>query len=135
MSEDQIETLSSDELRKRLEETQSLMGQLAKEIERKKKTEKKQFAQEIKEMIVNRGYEVDEIVNELVPGTVKTRAGGKGTRRNKFRYIDPDNPSNTYVSGPFALWMKRKMKEQGMDTESKEQRDQFKQTLKRVPLE
>jgi hypothetical protein len=132
LSEDQVSKLSADELANRLKEAQSLIGDLEHQIERKRKEERKGFVQELKELISERGYEVEDIANDLAPGTGRARAGRGTSRRSRYKYLDPGNPDNTYISGPFALWMKRQMSERGMNPDSKEDRERFKQTLKRV---
>jgi DNA-binding protein H-NS len=42
-------------------------------------------------------------------------------------YVDPDNPSNTYVRGVLPGWMKDQMKATGFDPKNKEDRETFKQ--------
>ncbi len=88
--------------------------------------------QELKDLITERGYDVEEIARDLAPGSGRGRSTKGASRRSRYKYVDPNNSENTYVSGPFANWMKLQMAEKGMNPDSKEDRERFKETLKRV---
>jgi DNA-binding protein H-NS len=89
-----------------------------------------EFVNQIKEEIKENDFElkavIDLLQNEL-KGTNKKSSDSK-TRIFKV-FVDPDNPQNTYKTGPLPPWMKDKMKEQGLDPNKKEDVKEFKKKL------
>ena len=130
MNNETFSELSVDEIQNRLNNIDSDRAALEKELDRKRQQVKKDLAQEIKETIEGRGYEVAEIVELMSP---RKRVGrGKGNR-SYVSYVDPDNENNVYIRGVLPKWMKEKMAAKGLDSSNKEDRDSFKQQyLKRV---
>jgi DNA-binding protein H-NS len=54
---------------------------------------------------------------------------GRSTERasaSVTRYVDPDNPAQTYSRGPLPSWLREKMEAAGYDPADKAQREAFK---------
>lgn len=128
--------LSVAEIQRQLEETESKQEQLKRLLETRRQEGKDEVAQQVKDIILGNGYDLEEIINRILPGT-KRRRGAGGARklvgnRQYRRYVDPDNVQNVYVRGVLPGWMKQKMKEQGYDPASKDDREAFKSNSLRV---
>jgi DNA-binding protein H-NS len=123
----EYENLSVDEIQQQLESLERNRSDLEKALEQRRQQGKYELAQQIKDMIQERGYEVTEIVG-LISGR-KRRAVApprKTAGRQYTKYVDPDNSGNIYVRGVIPGWMKQKMQEQGYDPSSKQDREAFK---------
>lgn len=119
--------LSVDELEQQLEQIAQNRADIEKALEHRRQQMKYELAEQIKDMIIEHGYEVPDIASLL--GARKRRAGAGAPRKGKRQYtkfVDPDNASNVYVRGVIPGWMKQKMVDQGYDPTSKEDRDTFK---------
>lgn len=120
--------LSVDEIKKQLAEIESNKAELKRALEVRRQEAKTEIAQQIRDLIAQHGYELDEIL-PLVESK-RRRAAGAGRRaatgRQYTRYVDPENPDNVYVRGVLPRWMKQKMQEQGYDPASKADREAFK---------
>jgi DNA-binding protein H-NS len=82
------------------------------------------FAREIRDQIIERGYTVDDVFSALSRGR---RGAAGGLRSGGYpRYVDPDNPANTYSRGPVPVWLKEKMVAAGYDPADRVQREEFK---------
>lgn len=125
MSKNSFNNLSLDEIQERLNSIESDRAELEKALENKYQQSRKELANEVKELILSRGYEVGEII-DLVGGRKRGTGRGRGTRAY-VRYVDPANSDNVYIRGVLPRWMKDQMAEQGLDPKSKEDRDTFKQ--------
>lgn len=120
----EYQNLSVDELQNQIEQQKQKQAELEKALNQRWQAEKTELAQEIRRMIDERGYEIEEIVGHVMPR--RRRGGGKKSSGSYTRYVDPDNPQNVYVRGVLPRWLKQKMTERGYDPSSKEQREQFK---------
>ncbi|MEA3638561.1 MAG: H-NS histone family protein [Lamprobacter sp.] len=125
------EQLSAEEIQAQLDQVAQEQQQLHQALELRHKAEALALVAEVKQLILDRGYEVGEIA-ELIIG----RAGGKkqrGTKRTAVAsasytgYADPDNPDNVYTRGRMPNWLIEKMAANGFDPADPEQRQQFKQ--------
>lgn len=129
-----IDTLSVDEIQQQLQELDQNRADLEQALAERRQQTKSELLQEVKELILGRGFEVDEIAYLLAPR--RKRSAGTGTKTGSSRkyivYADPDNPENTYVRGVIPSWMKQKMQDQDYDPSSKEDRDAFKKEHLRV---
>jgi DNA-binding protein H-NS len=123
-------TLSVDELQAQLQQIEQSKVDLEKALYQRWNEAKNELAQEIREMIESRGYDIDEILDLVVPkrrrGAGSAAAAAKKGNRNYVRYVDPENPDNIYVRGVLPKWMKEKMSAQGYDPSVKEDREAFK---------
>jgi DNA-binding protein H-NS len=82
------------------------------------------FVDELREQIRARGYGLDDVVAQLSKGRrgrSAKRASGAVTR-----YVDPENPAQTYSRGPLPTWLREKMAAAGYDPADKAQREEFK---------
>jgi DNA-binding protein H-NS len=82
------------------------------------------FVGELREQIDARGYSLDDVVAQLGKGR-----GGSSTKRasaSVTRYVDPENPAQTYSRGPLPRWLREKMEAAGYDPADKAQREEFK---------
>ncbi|MCF1182880.1 H-NS histone family protein [Marichromatium gracile] len=125
--------LSVEEIRRQLEEAESKQSELKRALEIRRREAKKEVAQEVRDLIQQRGYDLAEIV-ELLDGKKSRRTGVRKSSgsRQYTEYFDPENPENVYVRGVLPRWMKDKMTEKGLDHSSKEDRDTFKKTYLQV---
>jgi DNA-binding protein H-NS len=120
------EQLSAQELKAHLETLQAEKQALARALDARREDEKRELAEEIKTMIKDRGYDLEEIAH-LVAGR-KRRNGKSGDANASYaRYADPENPNNTYIRGRLPNWLVEKMSANGYDPASAEDRAQFKE--------
>ena len=129
--------LSAEEIRRQLEEIEQNKTELERALTVRRQEEKQGVVQQIRDLILSNGYELDEIVPLIA--TSRRRRGGASTApraaasgRDYTRYVDPDNPENTYVRGVLPGWMKQKMLDQGYDPSLKKDRETFKANSLRV---
>jgi DNA-binding protein H-NS len=88
------------------------------------------FIGQLREQIDARGYSLDDVVAQLGKGR-----RGRSTKRasgSVTRYVDPENPAQTYARGPLPAWLREKMEAAGYDPADKAQRDEFKATRLRL---
>ncbi|MBK1721690.1 H-NS histone family protein [Thiocystis violacea] len=126
--------LSVDEIRRQLDEAESKKTELKKLLEVRRQEGKDDIIQQVKDLIQSNGYELDEIIPLI---STKRRRGTAAPRklvssRQYKRYVDPDDSENVYVRGVLPGWMKQKMKDQGYDPSSKDDREAFKAKSLRV---
>jgi DNA-binding protein H-NS len=114
-----------------VEELQAQLAQLAANeealrvaLQERRTAEFTAFIDELREQIIARGYDLDEVLRHLSKGrrgrSVKQAAG------RAARYIDPENPEQTYSRGPLPTWLREKMEAAGYDPADKAQREDFK---------
>jgi DNA-binding protein H-NS len=119
-------TLSVEELQQQLQQVEQSKADLEKALYQRWNESKTELAQEIRDKIEQKGYDVEEIVALVLPrkrrATAQVRKGG----RSYTKYVDPENPDNIYVRGVLPGWMKDKMTAQGYDPSIKEDREAFK---------
>jgi DNA-binding protein H-NS len=124
----QFEGLSVEQIQEQLYQVEQSRADLEKALEQRKQQEKYDVAQEVKDLIAQRGYALGEIVPLLT--TKKRRAVAAATTkksgRQYTRYVDPDNADNVYVRGVLPGWMKQKMLDNGFDPGAREDREKFK---------
>lgn len=122
----EFENLSAEDIQRQLEEMAQSKAALEKALKLRREEAKTGVVEKIMELIQGNGYEIEEIVS-LLP--VKRRRGPnirRSSNRQYTKYADPDDPANVYVRGVLPRWMKDKMREQGYDPGSKEDRETFK---------
>ena len=121
-----LDNLSVDEIQQQLDELAQSQADLEAALEQRQQQAKYDLAQEIKDLVQERGYDLSEIVGLL--GARRRRSGGgkKAGSRQYTKYVDPDNAENVYVRGVIPGWMKQKMLDQGYDPSSKQDREVFK---------
>jgi DNA-binding protein H-NS len=125
VSKEDIQQLSEEEIQRRLSDLENNRAALEKALEQRRQQTKKELAQEIKEMILERGHDVGEIADLLLGkrrGAAKVHSAG----RSYVRYVDPANPDNVYKRGVLPRWMKEQMSANGLDPKSREDRETFK---------
>ncbi len=117
--------LSVDEIQKKLDQLQQNQADLERALETRRQELKHEVVQEVKDLILGRGYELNEILPLL---TARRRRGAvsRVSARPYTQYVDPDDPKNVYVRGVIPRWMKQKMQDKGYDPSLKEHRDAFK---------
>jgi len=121
-----IDTLSVGEIQQQLQELDQSRADLEQALAQRRKQTKSELVQEVRDLIQERGFEVDEIAPFINPRRKRSISTKTGSQRKYTTYVDPDNSKNTYVRGVIPGWMKQKMQEQGYDPGSKEDRDTFK---------
>ena len=115
--------LSSQQLQQQLAQLEADRKALEAALRKRRAAELTDFANEIKEQITQRGYSVDEVFSVLTKGRRKSSGTGRSQGR---RYVDPDNPDNSYSRGPLPAWMKERMLAAGYDPADKGHREAFK---------
>ena len=121
-----IDNLSVDEIQAQLDELAQSQADLEAALEQRQQQAKYDLAQEIKDLIQERGYDLSEIVGLLGARRRRSGTAKKAGSRQYTKYVDPDNESNVYVRGVIPGWMKQKMLDQGYDPSSKPDREAFK---------
>ncbi|WP_295391644.1 H-NS histone family protein [uncultured Thiodictyon sp.] len=121
--------LSLDEIRQHLETIEQNKSELQRALSTRRQEAKQGVVQQIRDLITQNGYEVDEIVPLIQARrrrgpAAAPRATPSG--RDYTRYVDPENAQNIYVRGVLPGWMKQKMQEQGYDASKKADREAFK---------
>ena len=131
--------LSVEEIKRQLDEAEQKKNELSQMLKQRREDEKDSFLQQIRDLILNNGYNYSDIVPLIEPKRGRGRARirdegvGKAPSDRKYRrYVDPDNPSNTYKRGVLPAWMKQKMEEHGYDPSKKEDREAFKTNTLRL---
>ncbi len=123
----EYQNLSVEELQSQLQQVEQSRSDLEKALYQRWHEAKSELAQEIREMIDQRGYEVEEIAELILPRRRRAGAAKKGgSNRSYTRYVDPENSDNIYVRGVLPRWMKEKMTAQGYDPSVKADREAFK---------
>ena len=126
-----VQDLSINQIQDKLAQIEIDKKELDSALQRRRSSERADFANEIRDKITERGYSVDEVFALLNKG----RRKASSTRRSAeyARYVDPDNPEHSYSRGPLPSWLQEKMTATGYDPADKAQREEFKSThLKRV---
>jgi len=121
-----IENLSVDEIQRKLEELAQNQANLKLALAQRQQQEKHDLAQEVKDLIQDRGYEVSEIISLVGTRRKRSSTQKKTGVRQYTKYVDPDDPGNVYVRGVIPGWMKQKMQDQGYNPGSKQDREAFK---------
>jgi len=116
--------LSANAIKEQLARIEADKKALEAALRKQRAAELSGFAREIREQITERGYTVDEVFSVLSKG--RKKAAGGLHRANYPRYVDPDNPDNTYSRGPVPVWLKERMVAAGYDPADKGQREEFK---------
>ena len=82
------------------------------------------FVDELREQIRAHGYGLDDVVAQLSKG--RRGRSAKRASGSVTRYVDPENPTQTYSRGPLPTWLREKMEAAGYDPADKAQREEFK---------
>jgi DNA-binding protein H-NS len=117
------EAQSAQAIQEQLARLEADKKELEAALRKQRAAELTDFANEIKEQITQRGYTVDEVFSLLTKGRRKSTRTGRSRGR---RYVDPNNPGNTYSRGPLPAWMKERMLAAGYDPANKDHREEFK---------
>jgi len=123
------ESLSLDELHAKLEETAEAQAAIAKLVAQRKEQAKGELAQEIRDLITERGYAVEDIAELLQKGRRRKKADVQGKGAGRYAcYVDLENRENIYKRGPLPKWLRAQLEEKGYDPDSMQDRTTFKQT-------
>lgn len=120
----EINNLSVEQLQEQLSKIEQSKTDLEKALSQRWDEAKSELAQEIRDMVESRGYDIEEIAG-LIPPRRRRGAGKKGNR-SYVKYVDPEDESNVYSRGVLPRWMKEKMAAQGYDSSRKKDRESFK---------
>ncbi len=127
--------LSVEEIQQQIEEMEQSKAELQRALVVRRQEAKHSVAQSVRDLIIQSGYDLDEIVPLIVPRRRRGAAAAArpaATGREYTRYVDPENPANVYVRGVLPGWMKQKMQEQGYDASVKSDREAFKANYLKV---
>lgn len=126
--------LSVVEIQQQLDEIEQSKAELQRALVARRQEAKHSVAQQVRDLIAQGGYELDEIVPLIVPRRRRSTAAPRPapSGRDYTRYVDPENPANVYVRGVLPGWMKQKMQEQGYDSSVKADREAFKANYLKV---
>lgn len=123
--------LSIEEIEAKLAQMDADRKNLEMALKEQRAVEIAAFVESLREQIAERGYHVDEVV-PLLRKHGKSTAGRRSSQQY-VRYVNPDNPTQSYMRGPIPQWLRDKMESAGYDPSDKAQREEFKAThLKRV---
>lgn len=119
---------STEEIQTQLDQIKQEQNALERALEARLKDEKNAFVEELKQLIAERGYQQDDIAEQLGARQRKQRIKRSGAGSGNYtQYVDPDNPDNVYIRGRMPYWLIEKMAANGYDPENAEQRQQFKE--------
>lgn len=121
--------LSVEEIQQQLEAIEQSKTELQRALAVRRQEGKHEVAQQVRDLILNNGYDLDEIIPLVQARRRRSAAVAKTpttSGREYTRYVDPENPNNVYVRGVLPAWMKQKMHEQGYDPSVKADREAFK---------
>ena len=124
------EQLSLTEIQTQLAQLEADEAALRAALRERQAVEFAEFVDDLREQIVAHGYELGEVARRLGQRR-RGRAVKPGSARGT-RYIDPDNPDQSYSRGPIPAWLREKMEAAGYDPADKVQRDDFKSTHLRL---
>jgi len=127
-----IENLSLDEIKQQLKDLAQNRSDLEQALVQRHQQAKLDLMQKIKDLVQDEGFDINEVMSLFGPRRKRAAGTKTGSLRRYKKYVDPDNPENTYVRGVLPAWMKQKMQEQGYDSNSKEDRETFKANCLRV---
>jgi DNA-binding protein H-NS len=131
----ELATLSVDQIQQQLEEIEQSKAELQRALVARRQEAKHSVAQSVRDLIIQSGYDLDEIVPLIVPRRRRGAAAATrpaATGREYTRFVDPENSANVYVRGVLPGWMKQKMQEQGYDPSLKADREAFKANYLKV---
>lgn len=125
--------MSVDDIREQLAQIEQSRADLEVALERRHQEAKTQVAQQVRDLILENGYDLNEIVPLISARRRRGPAAKPKTKKvvntNKTsytRYVDPQDAKRSYTRGVLPGWMKQRMQEQGYDPTSKQDRDTFK---------
>lgn len=114
---------SAADIRAQIEAARQQQYDLERALKQQLAAERKDFVDELRAMIEERGYDSSEIGEMLSKRRGRRRsAGGSGGAR----FVDPNNPENSYSRGPLPAWFKEQMAAAGLDWSNKDDRETFK---------
>lgn len=123
-------TLLIEETAKKATDLKKQLDFLEEERSKLLQSEKPKFLEELKSLISQRHYSVEDIAQSLSPPRKDKRHSTKPRERkspvSKIQYFHPDNPNYTYKRGPFPKAWKDKMRELKLDPDKPEDKEFFK---------
>ena len=132
----EYENLSVEQIRDQLQQIEQNRANLEKALEGRRQQAKHDLARQLKDTIIEHGYDVSEIASLLISRRRRGAAGAKTAAKQGGRqyttYVDPQNRNNMYKRGVIPSWMKERMQEQGYDASSKSDREAFKASYLQV---
>ena len=120
------EELSLAEIQDKLAQVEAERKELEAALKAQRAAELTDFANQIRDQVIERGYSVDEVFAALTKGRRKASSGRQSG--DYARYVDPENPDRGYTRGPLPKWLQEMMTTSGFDPADKAQREEFKET-------
>ncbi|NBC14097.1 MAG: H-NS histone family protein [Gammaproteobacteria bacterium] len=117
---------SVEEIQAQLAQLEANENALREALRAQQAAELAAFIDELREQIQARGYSLDDVVAQLSKG--RRGRSAKRASGDVTRYVDPENPAQSYSRGPLPTWLREKMEAAGYDPADKAQRDEFKAT-------
>jgi len=117
---------SVEEIQAQLAQLEANENALREALRAQQAAEVAAFIDELREQIQARGYSLDDVVAQLSKG--RRERSAKRASRDVTRYVDPENPAQSYSRGPLPTWLRETMEAAGYDPADKAQRDEFKAT-------
>lgn len=124
MKKKETVALSLTEIQDKLAQVETERKELEAALKAQRAAELTDFANQVRDQIIEHGYRVDEVFAALTKG--RRKASGKRTTGDYIRYVDPNNPERGYSRGPLPAWLREMMIAEGYDAEDKAQREDFK---------
>ena len=123
----EFSNMSVEEIRQQLAQIEQNRADLEVALERRRQEAKAQVAQQVRDLIIDNGYDLNEILPLVAVRKRRGLAAKKAVANTQYtRYADPQNPELVYVRGVLPGWMKQRMQEQGYDPSSRPDREAFK---------
>jgi DNA-binding protein H-NS len=124
------EPQSVEEIQAQLAQLEADEAALRQALRQQHAAEFAAFIGELREQIGARGYSLDDVVASLGKG--RRGRSTTGASDGYPRYVDPENPAQTYSRGPLPTWLREKMEAAGYDPADRSQRDEFKANYLRL---
>lgn len=115
---------SVEEIQAQLAQLEANENALREALRAQQAAELAAFIDELREQIQARGYSLDDVVAQLSKG--RRGRSAKRASGDVTRYVDPENPAQSYSRGPLPTWLREKMEAAGYDPADKAQREEFK---------
>ena len=110
-----ISGMSFVELNQHLKDLDDHKADVMRTIEQRRKQEKKQVTQELKEFAASKGFSWQELFSDGAPAAPKV---GRGRYKSKPRFRNPNNPEQTWTGrGTRPQWFKDALNS-GVDPQS-----------------
>jgi DNA-binding protein H-NS len=111
-----------------MQHLQAQLDELRAQEAAERSKEIQDYAEEIKDVCADAGWEVIELVGHLVPKRTR-KAASSARKAPSVVYRDPDDPQNVYKGRGMPRWLREKMAERGYDPAKAAERSRFREEV------